>query len=203
MDISNYTIHHRQLDLVSTPVALFESLYTNDSYGFIYESLENMGGRGRYSFIGGKPFLVMRARGDIIDVECRGHHRQTRGNSLECLKVWLNDVPHPPVKPFPGGALGYLSYDVVRQFERIPDDNPDNLDVPDAYFIFPGEIIVFDHQEQTLDVVVTLSEDESGRLDSVLSKIHESPEATEFDLYECVGKYREDIKVKNIMEEAQ
>ncbi len=42
------------------------------------------------------------------------------------------------------GLVGYLGYDVVRLIERLPDGNPDILRVPDALFVRPTVIAVFD-----------------------------------------------------------
>jgi anthranilate synthase component 1 len=62
--------------------------------------------------------------------------------------VRLADLPR-----FIGGAVGFLSYDAVRRFERLPDNNPDELHVPEAAFMIAHTLVVFDHARQRLQVV--------------------------------------------------
>lgn len=52
----------------------------------------------------------------------------------------------PDVPPFFGGAVGYLSYDLVRQFERVPSISRNDLVVPDLEFGFFDLIAAIDHQ---------------------------------------------------------
>ncbi|NIA13913.1 MAG: anthranilate synthase component I, partial [Nitrospiraceae bacterium] len=46
---------------------------------------------------------------------------------------------------FHGGAVGYISYDQERFFEKLPDNNPDPLDMPDLYFMITDTMVIFDH----------------------------------------------------------
>jgi anthranilate synthase component 1 len=68
------------------------------------------------------------------------------------------------VRPFSGGAVGYASYDAIRFFETIPDRNPDTQADPEFYFIFPEEVLVFDHLEKTVDIVIHSDEAREERL---------------------------------------
>jgi anthranilate synthase component 1 len=54
---------------------------------------------------------------------------------------------------FVGGAVGYLSYDVVRYFERLPETATTDLDVPDAAFLLPDTLVIFDHAKHQLTVL--------------------------------------------------
>ncbi len=54
---------------------------------------------------------------------------------------------------FYGGLVGYIGYDMVRFFEKIPDKNPDDLKLPDAVFILTDTILVFDHVNHTIKIV--------------------------------------------------
>src|SRR5690606_2698942 len=83
-------------------------------------------------------------------------HRSEVSDPLDALRDLLNqyrpaDVPGLP--KFYGGAVGYLSYDMVRHFENLPDANPDPLELPEAYFIFSDTVLIFDHALRTLKIV--------------------------------------------------
>ena len=157
---------HRRLAARASPVALFERLYGDDATAFLYESLEAHGGRGRYSFLVGRPRAVFRAFGDEMTLEADGQATWSgQGNPLETLRGLIGPQPDaPPVAPFCGGAVGYLSYDSVRWIERIPAKNPDDLGAADAHFLFPREVICLDHLEKVVDRF----EDVSNEINSVV-----------------------------------
>ena len=49
--------------------------------------------------------------------------------------------------------MGYLTYDMVRFFERLPDQTVDDLNVPDSMFMITDTIVIFDHMLQKIKVV--------------------------------------------------
>jgi anthranilate/para-aminobenzoate synthase component I len=55
-------------------------------------------------------------------------------------------VRPPDVPPFFGGAVGYLSYDLVRQFEKLPSTALDDLASPDLEFAFFDLVAALDHE---------------------------------------------------------
>ncbi|HLS28468.1 MAG TPA: anthranilate synthase component I family protein [Opitutales bacterium] len=57
-------------------------------------------------------------------------------------------IPGSP--PFLGGWIGYLSYDLVRLFEKIPSIAKPDLDVPLALFGLAEEVFIFDHLQKKL-----------------------------------------------------
>jgi len=140
--------------LGSSPVAFYEETYGRDDWGFIYESLEKIGGRGRYSFVGGRPLAIFQSKGRAIEIRDGGILRY-RGDPFKHLRRYLEGFSgYPTGGPFPGGAVGYIAYDMVRFFENIPDENPAAIDVPDAIFIFPSEITIFDYHCRTAEVLI-------------------------------------------------
>ncbi len=139
----------------ASPLKLFEALYSSEPAAFLYESMEARGTRGRYSFIGARPRATFVARGRRIWLRVGSSESQLVGDPLEALRALIRpqeDVP--PVAPFCGGAVGYLSYDSIRWCERVPDRHAGDDDLPDAHFIFPREVICFDHLEQVLHVLL-------------------------------------------------
>jgi anthranilate synthase component 1 len=49
---------------------------------------------------------------------------------------------------FVGGAVGYISYDAVRYWEKLPQKTRDDLNFPDAQLGFFDDGIVFDHRQK-------------------------------------------------------
>ena len=137
---------HHCIHTSAAPLTVFQRLYAADRFAFLYESLEGDGTRGRYSFAGGRPRLVFRSKGPRITFRSNRERHDVEGNPFDTLRQLIgHPVEVPAVAPFPGGAVGYFAYDMVRFCEEIPDEKPDDPGLPDSYFIFPEEVIAFDH----------------------------------------------------------
>jgi anthranilate synthase component 1 len=136
------------------PLAVFRALYGEERYGFLYESLEERGTRGRFSFAGGRPRVVFRSKRNRIEVRTADSVQRLDGDPLATLRELVRAGRDAlPVATFPGGAVGYLGYDLVRHMAPVPDGNPDELGLPDAYFVFPEEIVIFDHLDKVVHVL--------------------------------------------------
>jgi len=160
----------RLLGPAASPLEAYETLYGPDRFGFLYESLETSGERGRYSFLGGRPRQIVRSQGRHVTIESRTGRRHARGNPFTLLRALLDKAgPHPRLKPFPGGWVGYAGYDAVRWFEDVPANSADELEVPDVFFMMPDEIVVYDHAEQTCGIV--LYHQDRRRLAEIVSVI--------------------------------
>ena len=151
------------VDLISdleTPVAAYLKLAQEQENSFLLESVEDGDVKGRYSIIGLKPDLIFRVRDGISDV-CRDAQINTRfvpidEAPLDALRTILTEsrIDMPEVLPsMAAGIFGYLSYDMVKQMERLPDGNPRHIDVPDCLFIRPTIIAVFDTITDNLKLV--------------------------------------------------
>lgn len=137
----------------AAPADVYAALYGTATDTFLYESLEGRGRRGRYSFLGGRPRVVLRSRGGRAELRRPGAIEAVPGDPLDVLRKIVQQAPRPPIAaPFASGAIGFFAYDVVRQFERLTDTNPDDLQVPDAHFIVPDEVLVFDHVDKFIHI---------------------------------------------------
>jgi len=171
---------HRRLASRAVPLQLFQSLYRDEPAAFLYESLEAHGGRGRYSFVGARPRATFRCRGQDLALELDGRAHRSTGSPFEALRRLTRvQADVPPVAPFCGGAVGCLSYDTVRWSEAIPDRNPDDLGLPDAHFLFPREIVCFDHLEKVAHVLLYQDGRQQERLDEISAALAQCDEHEE------------------------
>ena len=154
-----------------TPVSAYEKLVEGDPnrLSFLLESVEGGERIGRYSFLGADPSIVFRSKGRnaliIEGGEERGFTLTENEDPLTILKEILsryNFVSTPDLPRFCGGAVGFLSYDVVRFFEELPDDNPDELGVDDALFLFTDTLLIFDHVRHRVKVLCNAHIEESS-----------------------------------------
>ncbi len=171
--LAKMSFTHHQMGFAGCPVVVYEKLYQEASLGFLYESLESVEKRGRYSFIGAKPFLIFRSQGKQIRITYGNVTMNAEGNPFDTLRQLVqNGQSCPHVFPFSGGAVGYVGYDAIRFVESIPDSNPDELNIPDLFFMFPSELIVFDHLEQTADIILySETEIDYNRLEAIKKEI--------------------------------
>jgi anthranilate synthase component 1 len=144
-----------------TPLSAFQQLH-DGRYGFLLESAELTQHSGRYSLLGSDPRLIFTARGQEIEIEERGQKRNFTAASdplreLEKIMARFKPVPPAPLPVFHGGAVGYLSYDMVRFFEpTLPPPPPDELKVPDMVFMIADTVLIFDHKHRKLTVVANV-----------------------------------------------
>lgn len=134
---------------LETPVSAFRKI-EDSPFAFLLESVEGGEQLGRYSFIGTDPSLIYKSKGNEHEVvflseEKDFHARDTPLETLRHLMHHYRAVPDSRLPPFFGGAVGYMAYDAVRHFERIPSRKPDDLRLPDCLFMVADTLIVFDH----------------------------------------------------------
>ncbi len=138
---------------LETPTSAFLKLRQNgNGYGFLLESVSGGENIARYSYLATNPYRLLRSKGRQVSVTTNGDPRQFTladdQDPLDILKELLaayQFVPLPGWERFTGGAVGYIGYDMVRFFERLPDEKPDDLNLPDCYFMFTDTLVVFDH----------------------------------------------------------
>jgi anthranilate synthase component 1 len=160
---------------MDTPVSAFRKVDEGE-YSFLLESVEGGEKWGRYSLLGSRPSRVFVARGERCELRADGRVTALAGHPLEELAKLLRDhqaVALPGLPRFCGGAVGYLGYDAVRWFERIPSRTRDDLALPDAVFMFGDVVSVFDNLAHTLKVVThaRAGSDPGGAYDAAVGRI--------------------------------
>jgi anthranilate synthase component I len=141
-----------------TPVSAFLNIAAEEPNAFLLESVEGGEKVGRYTFLGARPYMVMRARGKQITIERGRKKEQLKGSIFKTLDGLLHE--HKPARiaglpPFTGGAVGFFAHDAVRQLERLPNLAKDDLKIPDAVLMFFNRLLAFDHVRHEIYIIVT------------------------------------------------
>ncbi|MBL94930.1 MAG: Anthranilate synthase component 1 [Alphaproteobacteria bacterium MarineAlpha3_Bin5] len=150
---------------LETPVSAFLKLTRGKPNSFLLESVEGGAFRGRYSFIGFAPDIIWRCKNGNAEINRNaelGHDTfvtcpvsKEKGvlGSLKALEIEsrINLPSHMP--PMSAGLIGYLSYDMVRLTEEIPNSNPDTIGVPESIFVRPTIMAVFDLLKDTVTII--------------------------------------------------
>ena len=138
-----------------TPISIYQRLTGRKK--FLLESSLKHENSGRFSFIGAEPFMELIGNGDTSKIKKGNDTENVLEKPLEVLKKLLpkSSTKQEPLFPFIGGAVGYVSYDSIRQYENIGEIPNDELQTPDVHFLFFEVLVVFDHLEQKVYLVAS------------------------------------------------
>lgn len=116
---------------------------------FLFESGNGSGTMGRYSYFASDPYLRLSGTAEqFVERSTQGHMKTGLGpfERLAHLMQSQQIVRPSEAPPFFGGAVGYLSYDLARQFEKLPSLAFDDLACPDLEFAFFDLVAAVDHE---------------------------------------------------------
>ena len=179
-----------------TPVAAFHRLASVEPHAFLLESVEGAERVGRYSFLGRRPFLIVRARGGHLRLDGPEAPRVDggEGTPLERLRALLRDYraePQPGLPPFTCGAVGYFGFDTVRWMEHLPETDKPAAPEDDCTLLFLEETAAFDHVHGRLQLTVCARRDAEASAESVYARALARLDALEAELFAPFGPPRE------------
>jgi anthranilate synthase component 1 len=167
-----------------TPVSAYERVRRflrekdHASHTWLLESVEGGEHIGRYSFIGGNPRAIVRARGTRTELTEGGKTVPLEGSDpLVALKACMSryrPVADPALPRFIGGAVGFIGYDMISVFEpRVPVIAEDVIGNPDLVMMITNAILIFDRVNHTMKVVANayVDGDANQAYDEALAEI--------------------------------
>jgi len=150
---------------METPLSAYMKT-ASSSYSFLLESVEGGEKWARYSFIGSNPAEVFFATKDSAYILKKG--KKIKESSAKDYTKLLEETMHryvPAVTEglpdFIGGAVGYISYDWIKRFEKVPDTSIDELKLPEAIFVITDTCVVFDNLRHRIIVLANAMIDDS------------------------------------------
>ncbi|MEM9494445.1 MAG: anthranilate synthase component I [Pseudomonadota bacterium] len=151
-------VSRRTVSDLETPVSAYLKLAAGKKNAFLLESVEGGEQIARFSMIGFKPDVIWRAFGARAEINENAAadasaFTPVAETPLESLKKLLaaSAIPAPEgAPPMAAGVFGYFSYDMVRQMERLGPPPSGGLETPDAIFIRPTVVAVFDNVRQEI-----------------------------------------------------
>ena len=145
-------LNFKKISFKKTPLEIFSKLYRQFETAYLLESIEGPKKLAQFSFVGFDPKLTIRIK--------NGNSETTNQKTGEAIKETISD-PLQTIKHalserttankdfrFAGGAVGYISYDAVRYFEKLPKKANDDLNFPDVEMGIFDDGIVFDHKQK-------------------------------------------------------
>jgi anthranilate synthase component 1 len=171
---------------LETPVSVYLKL-RGESPSFLLESVEKGEQLGRYSFLGVEPAGILTARDGQVSLR-EGDSVQPLsrlgGDPLAAAREILSRYRPVAVNGLPrlcGGLVGYLAYDSVRFFERVPLAPRPGLGLPEAIFLLSDSLVIFDHVKHRLLVVANAHvcgnptaayEAATHKVEAIVSRLH-------------------------------
>ncbi|PYK25903.1 MAG: anthranilate synthase component I [Verrucomicrobia bacterium] len=142
-----------------TPVSAFKKLDCG-GYSFLFESTEKNDVSGRFSFVGMDPRVVLQSYGCEVRIIEDGNQRRLETSSdpvdeVRNLMARYQFVSRPELPRFAGGAVGFIGYEAIHSFEpKVPFAQRDELHLPEALFMIPSALLVFDHRLRSLKIII-------------------------------------------------
>src|SRR3954468_20257717 len=169
-----------------TPVSAFKKL-DRGGYSFLFESTEKNDVSGRFSFVGVDPRVVLQSYGREVRIIEDGNEQRLETGSdpleqVEKLMARYQFVSQYELPRFAGGAVGFIGYEAIHFFEpKVPLAQQDELQLPEALFMVPSTLLVFDHRLRSLKIIVNafLGED--------------SPKAVHACAVECLASIKQQL----------
>ena len=132
-----------------TPVSAYLKISENIKHSFLFESVEGGSKISRYSFIGASPREIFKTNNK---------------DPLEGLENRFKDISYvenPDLPTFSGGAVGYISYECVKyfekatrpQFETLCSSQINDYFIPESVFMIFDTVVVFDHLKHKIFIV--------------------------------------------------
>jgi len=178
---------------LETPLSFFQRL-ERDRYAFLLESVEGSDRWARYSFLGTRPYLIFKSKGQQIEIIEGKRKKSIKADSplsvLEDILKQYHPVNVEGLPPFFGGALGYVGYDAVEQFHDIPNMKKNPVGMPEVFFIFVQTLVAFDNLKHTIKVIDNVRlegktnlrrayEKATGRIRELVSSLQKRPRGVE------------------------
>ncbi|MBI2252600.1 MAG: aminodeoxychorismate synthase component I, partial [Armatimonadetes bacterium] len=95
-------------------------------------------------------------KGEKIKICFQGKEKIFTGNPLETLREILANfkINSRTSYPFLGGGMGYLAYELKDFIEKLPNLSKDDLKLPELYFVFYNNLLIFDKLNKKLLVSI-------------------------------------------------
>lgn len=150
---------YKKLKITLNPYQLYLLINREYDISFLLESLEGKEKLARFSFIGFDPSSHIKTKNNVVKVDDQEIESKNPLRELE------KNIPKIKVEKegFTGGAVGYLSYDYMRNLEKIPEKTKDDLDFPDFEFGIFNDCIIYDHRDRSV-YYLSHSEDRSSEI---------------------------------------
>ena len=171
---------------LETPITAYLKLIKKNQNTFLLESVEGGLSRGRYSIIGIESDKILKCT-------------ELNKNTLSNLKKEISSLKTCTFGKLPSmvsSYVGYMGYDFIKFYEKIPKTNKDNINIPYALFIRTSLVAVFDNLRNTISIVNTISKPKKKINENLINKLYNNSKKKIIDVINLLKKTLKNIKTK-------
>lgn len=132
------------------PLDIFLRFCDDYDYAFLFESIGDDENRARFSFMGFEPRIVVTIKDGVAYVS---GEKLKVDDPLDVIKALVGRGQHHNRHRYIGGAVGYISYDSIRYWEKLPNISADDLGFPDVEMGIYDDGIIFDHLNNKVSIL--------------------------------------------------
>lgn len=144
-------LNYVKFNYTNQPLEIFSKLHQKYKTTYLLESIEGPKKLAQYSFLGFDPKTTIEIKNGTTTITDNKTNQTTikkTDDPFKLIQEHLEQYSNNAVDfRFVGGALGYISYDVIRYIEKLPNQKPDHLKFPDVEMGIFEDGIVFDHTQ--------------------------------------------------------
>ena len=159
---------------LTTPVGIYQAVAGRPG-AFLLESAPTRESVGRYSYIGWDPLYRLQQRDGRVRLEHGGRIERRAGEAFASLRSLVERIaaprPSEDLPPFYGGAVGYMGYDVAREFERLGPGPEDDRRLPALHVVVPRHLVAYDHVTRQAHLVVAAEDPDDSESDVRLDQM--------------------------------
>jgi anthranilate synthase component 1 len=134
-----------------------------------------------FSFIGFNPKITIEIKNKqaiIFDEKTEVEYKEKTDDPLGTLQNFIKNETIPNTEfRLVGGAIGYISYDAIRYWEKIPIKAKNDLNFPDIQLGIFDDGIVFDHKQKKA-LYYYLAENRLSEIKELFNKTNENHSLT-------------------------
>jgi anthranilate synthase component 1 len=150
-EISAFTrqLKFKKISFKKAPLEIFSKLYNHYENAYLLESIEGPKKLSQYSFIGFNPELtIIIKNGEAVTHNERTGEKERKkaDEPLDVIAKTLRNRPGFKEQRFVGGAVGYIGYDAIRCWEKLPERAVDDQNFPDIKVGIFDDGIIYDHR---------------------------------------------------------
>lgn len=157
---------------IRTNMNCFEvySIFKDEKDTILLDSSKKDSKYSKYSFIGLNPFIKFTSYNKEITI----NGEKKNGDAFEELERLVKEYNFNIDLDIPliSGCMGYFSYDVGRELEKLPNTAKEDIKIPHSYFLFYDNIIIFDLTKNKVYITALgIKESPSVSINNIENKI--------------------------------
>ena len=168
---------------LETPITAYLKLIKKNSNNFLLESVEGGTSRGRYSIIGIESDKLLK---------CTELNKKTLSylkKKITSLKTFtFGNLP-----PMVSSYVGYMGYDFIRFYEKLPKEKKDIINIPYALFMRTSLVAVFDNLRNTISIVNTITKTKTKINKDLINKLYKESKKRIIDI---INNLTKPLKIK-------